>query len=1054
MDGDESPHDLVGGSFAVVESDPGVFTSLMRKLGVGGLEVTEVYGTEPWATDHLNAYGLIFCFLCPEEDGRQTDGDDEDLEDPDARSVWFASQLSDDACASQAMLNVLLNCDGIDIGDELRELRADTEKMSSVMKGLAISNSAFIREAQNSLARPADIRGALHAIAKTTLESSRKLKPPPAKKRKKSGSRAKVKASEGQVDSYHFIGYVPAQGKVWELDGLRSSGPLEVGELASEDAIRSWIDVVRPALNMKMKSLVHGGDDHIQYNLLAIIDDPYLRASDELEMLKRKRNALQRRLDELHPLGWHDKVDPVVLASASEAFSTSVRPFATQSGPVFSGGFGAQKMDMELSILDMPTRNLIQAWEACVNAAIPAKIAVEEEIVKSKSIHIPIQSSQSLAKSHSGDGMNAVCGVLCVPLILELSLNVRRTCVEPHDNSRYGSDADIVLLLTPRQLDKVPSVPRLCPMMIVMIHCIRTCGPSQRCMSLLSAAAGYSSFARQRVTTNSRFSSHQHLTETMAAIVLLLQAGFIFCATWVLWYLLRSLFIPSPFDNIPGPPSSKSWIKGHYAQLFDRNGWEFQRELGERYGPVVKINGLFGDKQLYVFDPVALHHIIVKDQYIYEETSTFITSNSLLFGKGLLATLGDHHRRQRKLLNPVFSINNMRHMLPIFYKISGSLRNAIAAKLDDGPKEIDILNWMCRTALELIGQGGLGYSFDPLVHDVANPYGDVMKSLGFVFHPRCYSLIPILAKIGSPVFRRRVVELIPYKPYQRVLEIVDIMDTRSKEVFYAKKAAMKKGDEAVLAQFGEGKDIMSRLLQANMAASVEDKLSDDELLGQMSSLIFAAMDTTATGLSHILNLLAEHQDVQEKLRREVTEARDNRGDIPYDELVELPYLDAVCRETLRLYAPVSFDAEGHRFAVGKSYQRRDGTLIHEIPIPNNTNIIIAILASNRNPALWGPDAHEWKPERWLTALPATVGEARVPGIYSNLLTFLGGGRACIGFKFSQMEMKVVLSVLLESFKFSLPKERLMWNFGGIQYPSAGDDPKPRLPMKVELVKSV
>ena len=61
------------------------------------------------------------------------------------------------------------------------------------------------------------------------------------------------------------------------------------------------------------------------------------------------------------------------------------------------------------------------------------------------------------------------------------------------------------------------------------------------------------------------------------------------------------------------------------------------------------------------------------------------------------------------------------------------------------------------------------------------------------------------------------------------------------------------------------------------------------------------MDTTSSVLARILCLLVEHQDVQDKLRREFTEARDAIGELSYDELDSLPYLDAVCRETLRLY---------------------------------------------------------------------------------------------------------------------------------------------------------
>lgn len=68
-----------------------------------------------------------------------------------------------------------------------------------------------------------------------------------------------------------------------------------------------------------------------------------------------------------------------------------------------------------------------------------------------------------------------------------------------------------------------------------------------------------------------------------------------------------------------------------------------------------------------------------------------------------------------------------------------------------------------------------------------------------------------------------------------------------------------------------------------------------------STFLFAAMDTTSNALSIIIHLLANHQDVQDKLRAEIKATNDTiQGDIPYDQLVELPYLDAICRETMRL----------------------------------------------------------------------------------------------------------------------------------------------------------
>lgn len=62
----------------------------------------------------------------------------------------------------------------------------------------------------------------------------------------------------------------------------------------------------------------------------------------------------------------------------------------------------------------------------------------------------------------------------------------------------------------------------------------------------------------------------------------------------------------------------------------------------------------------------------------------------------------------------------------------------------------------------------------------------------------------------------------------------------------------------------------------------------------------------------------------------------------------------------------------------------DGAATTEIPIPAETDLFISIIASNRNPAIWGPDSLEWKPERWLSSLPKSVADAKIPGVYANL----------------------------------------------------------------------
>ena len=169
--------------------------------------------------------------------------------------------------------------------------------------------------------------------------------------------------------------------------------------------------------------------------------------------------------------------------------------------------------------------------------------------------------------------------------------------------------------------------------------------------------------------------------------------------------------------------------------------------------------------------------------------------------------------------------------------------------------------------------------------------------------------------------------------------MVDLIHNTSREVYEVKKAALIQGEEIVAKQVGDGKDMMTVLrkclflaffflllrvthpfsVRVNASAKESDRLPESEVYGQMtyvyrrqtlfitdrkrpfhSTLTFAAHDTTSSALARMLHVLAIHQDAQSMLRNEVTAARLERGDLSYNDLMTLPYLDAVVRETLRL----------------------------------------------------------------------------------------------------------------------------------------------------------
>ena len=131
----------------------------------------------------------------------------------------------------------------------------------------------------------------------------------------------------------------------------------------------------------------------------------------------------------------------------------------------------------------------------------------------------------------------------------------------------------------------------------------------------------------------------------------------------------------------------------------------------------------------------------------------------------------------------------------------------------------------------------------------------------------------------------------------------------------------------------------------------------------------------------------------------------------------MPFLSAVCNETLRLYPPVP----------GTARHSVVPTIIGNVPIPVGINATIPAWAINRSPELWGPDAADFNPDRWLEGPNAGNGGAASP--YA-LLTFLHGPRSCIGQSFARLEMKCLLAALFTRFKFEVAEPEKKVEIGG------------------------
>ncbi|PPQ69737.1 hypothetical protein CVT25_010446 [Psilocybe cyanescens] len=501
-------------------------------------------------------------------------------------------------------------------------------------------------------------------------------------------------------------------------------------------------------------------------------------------------------------------------------------------------------------------------------------------------------------------------------------------------------------------------------------------------------------------------------------------------ATWL--YYRRASTLP----NVPGPPPS-SFLTGNLLDVVaPATGRDWLLNVSTVYGGVAKLGTLFGGHSLLVNDPRALHQVLVKDQDIFEEWSAWTTTNSLLFGPGLLATVGSQHKKQRKMLGPAFSVTHLRVMTPMFVSIARELETHISSMVQNNPQEVDMIGWLTRFALEAIGRGGMGRSFGNMTE--ATIFSEAAKQLTAslsVMSPGA-TLTPFFKYLGPPQFRRLLLKSIPWSLLQRLVDIVDIMDDEAKKILAEQQKDLANHDTDK-----DGEDIIRILLRANQASNEEERMTEEELVAQISILVFTAMDTTSTAIARVLHLLALHPDVQEKLRAEVIEAYHHQDEaVDFNNLSALPYMDAIIKETLRVYPPIPMmfrqTLKDTVLPLLHPITGEDGKVMNEVHVEKGTDIVVNIIGANHNTKTWGKDASEWKPERWLSDLPESVTKIRdLSGVFAHQMTFIAGNRSCIGFNFAQLEMRVVLAILIQSLEFSIPKDKeIAWNSGLLMTP--------------------
>ncbi|KAF8064824.1 cytochrome P450 [Lyophyllum atratum] len=543
--------------------------------------------------------------------------------------------------------------------------------------------------------------------------------------------------------------------------------------------------------------------------------------------------------------------------------------------------------------------------------------------------------------------------------------------------------------------------------------------------------------------------------------------------TLVCFSAMRRWRRKSPYQSIRGPKASS--ILGYLLDLHNPEGLDWHFQMIEKYGHVAKLDGgIMGPEALYITDPAALHAILVRDHNVFRESTEFAGLFGIIHhGDGLASVYGDEHKKQRKLVDPIFTTARISRLTPLFYNVTRQLQTALNAEIMDQPQghEIDILDRLVRTTLELIAQGGLGHTFNSFDHD-SKEFKEFHWAITSVLPigSRLFLFLPYLQawRKMEPVWLRRflsnAVTYLPWSAPREFKKACDVMHPVYEQLLDDKKMLYRQGGMSALEESASGgKDLMTILFKSNWEAEKQDRLPDDVVIANMGSVVHGAQETTSGALSRFISLLALNPDLQSRLREELSEARERKGndeDFDFHELNNLPLLDAVCRETLRLFTPVTFVWRQtiEDTVVPLQYPIRDnatGIVTRELLITKGTAVYLGLAPANRSKALWGPDAEEFKPERWLGEAGRELSSpegSKLPGLYSNMMTFLGGPRACPGMKFAIHEIKLVLAVLLQAYKFERSDKDIDWKLYITLTPYAeGHTSGPQVPVKITLL---
>lgn len=425
---------------------------------------------------------------------------------------------------------------------------------------------------------------------------------------------------------------------------------------------------------------------------------------------------------------------------------------------------------------------------------------------------------------------------------------------------------------------------------------------------------------------------------------------------------------------IPHPPRRVP-ILGDVRGINTRSPLQESMRLGRELGPI--FTRKFLRREIVFVSGADLVAELSDESRFTKHVGLGIENLRNIGGDGLFTAYNTepNWRLAHDILQPAFSANAMRGYHTIMLEAARELIASWDVHVDGPP--VEVTTDMTKVTLESIGRAGFGYEFGSFQREQPHPFVSAMTG-ALRYAQQLNFQLPVIGRLRNRDAARRNAANVRY-----MIELVD-------DVIKARQAS---GDTS-------GRDLLGLMLNERHPETGQS-LDPVNIRHQVLTFLVAGHETTSGALSFALYYLSQHPEAMAKAQAEVDAMWGDQEDPEptFKDITKLRYVRQVLDEALRLWptAPAYSREAREDVLLGGRYQMRKGDWV-----------VVLIPSLHRDPAVWGPDAERFDPDRFASG----QARKRPPHTYKPFGT---GERSCIGRQFAIHEATLVLGLLLHRY---------------------------------------